>query len=230
VAKSLLEALKLIETGKIIDLNHVVIPGKEELPLEIKTRFTDEVLEGYPRSKETWYILQEILMSSHTGTHIESPYHHLKEGIDVSRLDVQKLIGRCVLLDFHRKKPSEAITVEELESCGVPVSDGDIVFIRTDASSRFRTPEAHERPYLTREAVQWFIDKKIHCLGIDATGLEIKGVQNQPNHQRLFESGIPIIENLANLDKLSKSRFFVIILPLPIKGADASPLRVIAIE
>ena len=37
-------------------------------------------------------------------------------------------------------------------------------------------------------------------------------------------------QTLAHLDRLSKNRFLVVILPLPIRGADASPLRVIAIE
>jgi arylformamidase len=230
VAKSLLDALQKIESGRVVDLSHTVIPCKEELPLEITTKFTDEVLEGYPRGKDTWYILQEILMSSHTGTHIEAPFHHKKDGADASRLDVTKLVGECVLIDFHEKKVNEPITVEDLEELGPDITEGDIVFIRTDASKRFRTTKAHQRPYLTTEAVQWLVDREIACLGIDATGMEVKGIPNQPNHQLLFDNGIPLIENLTNLEALSKRRFFVIILPLPIKGADASPLRVVAIE
>jgi len=230
VAKSLVDAFKLIETGRIVDLSHTVIPGEEELPLEITTKFVDDILEGYPRDKDTWYILQEILMSSHTGTHIEAPFHHKKDGADASRLDIGKLVGGCVLLDFHHKKVNEPITPEELEESAAGIEEGDIVFIRTDASRRFRTREAHERPYLTTEAVRLLVRRKINCLGIDATGLEVKGIPNQPNHQLLFDNGIPLIENLTNLEALSKERFFVIILPLSIKGADASPLRVIAIE
>jgi arylformamidase len=224
------EALEIIETGRLVDLSHVVIPGEEELPLEITTKFTDEVLEGYPRGKDTWYILQEILMSSHTGTHIEAPFHHKKDGADASQLDIAKLMGECVLLDFHHKKINEAITVEELEAAGPDTEAGDIVFIRTDASKRFRTPKAHERPYLATESVRWLVERRINCLGIDATGMEVKGAPDQPNHQLLFDNGIPLIENLANLEALSKRRFFVIILPLRMKGADASPLRVVAIE
>ena len=230
MAGSLVDALRLVETGRIVDLSHMVIPGEEELPLEITTKFTDEVLQGYPREKDTWYILQEILMSSHTGTHIEAPFHHKKDGADASRLDIAKLVGECVLLDFHHKEIDEAITEQELENAGADIQEEDIVFIRTDASTRFRTAQAHERPYLTTEAVRWLVDRKINCLGIDATGVEVKGVPNQPNHQLLFDNGIPLIENLANLEALSKKRFFVIILPLAIKGADASPLRVVAIE
>ena len=43
-------------------------------------------------------------------------------------------------------------------------------------------------------------------------------------------AGIPLIENLAHLDQLTQKRVRVYALPVPVKGLDAFPLRVIAIE
>ncbi len=50
------------------------------------------------------------------------------------------------------------------------------------------------------------------------------------NHLVLFRADIPLIERLANMDKLSMSRVRVYALPIPVVGLDAFPLRVIAIE
>ena len=50
------------------------------------------------------------------------------------------------------------------------------------------------------------------------------------NHLLLFRAGIPVIENLANLDQLTQKRVKTFSLPVPVKGLDAFPLRVIAIE
>ncbi len=50
------------------------------------------------------------------------------------------------------------------------------------------------------------------------------------NHLLLFRAGIPLIENLANLEQLTHSRVVVYALPVPVKGLDAFPLRVIAVE
>jgi len=50
------------------------------------------------------------------------------------------------------------------------------------------------------------------------------------NHLLLFRAGIPLVENLAHLDKLTQDRVQVFALPVPVKGLDAFPLRVIAIE
>jgi len=41
---------------------------------------------------------------------------------------------------------------------------------------------------------------------------------------------VVLIENLTNLDRLTRERVFFIALPLKIRGSDASPARVIAIE
>jgi kynurenine formamidase len=215
---------------RIIDLTHALTPGKEERTLELKTFFVEEILPHIKRGKDVWYIMQELKMLTHIGTHIESPYHYIKDGIDASQIPLENLVREGVVLDFSHKKPFEKIDVEDFSKYEQKVRKGDIVLIRTDRSKYYGTSEYHQRPYLTPEAVKWLIKKKISCLGVDASGIEVKGIHDQPNHKLLFENGIPLIENLTNLDQIRKERVLIIVLPLKIKGMDASPLRVIAIE
>lgn len=219
-----------MKIGRIVELSHRLYPGKEEYGLVVKTRFTDEVLSGYKRRPDIWYILQDITMSSHVGTHVELPYHHLKDGQDALSFPIKKLMGEAVLLDFSYKKDNEAIDVHDIRKQGGNIMPGDIVLIKTGRSRFYRTHRAHERPYLTRGAVKWLVKKKINCLGIDATGVEIKGTDDQPNHTMLFKNRVALIESMTNLDKLKKDRFLMFVLPLPIKSMDSSPVRIIAIE
>ena len=44
--------------GRIVDLSHRLIPGKEEYGLELQTHFTDELYPQHERGPEVWYILQ----------------------------------------------------------------------------------------------------------------------------------------------------------------------------
>lgn len=220
----------IMKKKRIVDLSHKLYAGKEEYTLKVKTFFIDELYPQYERSPETWYIMQELTISSHAGTHIEAPYHHLKTGEDVSEIPLERLVGEAIVLDFAEKEPNQAIDVKDLEKYKEKIKPGDIVLIKTGCSKFYGTKKAHERPYLTREATRWFIGKRISCIGIDATGLEIKGAPNQPNHQALFENGIPLIECMANLSELKKERVFLIVLPLKIDKLDSSPVRVIAIE
>jgi len=222
----------------MVDLTHKLVPGEEERRLEVKTFFVEDVsspkggklLPKIKRAKDVWYIMQEITLLNHIGTHIEAPYHYLKDGKDVSEVPLERVVGEAVVLDFTHKKPNEKIDVDDLERYGKDVREGDIVLIRTDRSRFWKTEEYHQRPYLTNDAAKWFVQKKIGCLCIDASGIEVKGIETQPNHKTLFENDIPVIENLTNLDQLNKNRVFFMATPIKIDKTDASLVRAVAIE
>lgn len=220
----------MMKKKRIVDLSHTLLPGKEEYKLEVKNKFVEEFLPGYFRSKESWYIMSEVFMWSHVGTHLEAPYHYLREGKDVSQISMERVMGEAVILDFSHKETNEAITQEELEEKGADIKEGDIIILKTGLDRFYRTSKAHDRPYLTLQATSWLVKKKISCLATDASGFEVRGVHDQPNHKLLFKNDIPVIEHLTNLDKLRKKRVFLIALPWKVKGLDSSPVRVIAIE
>lgn len=218
------------EETRIVDLSHTLLPGKEEYRLEVKNKFVDEFVPGYHRCQGDWHIMSEVIMWSHVGTHLEAPFHYLRDGKDVSEISLSRLMGEAIVLDFSHKKTNEPITREELEEMGNEVKEKDIVIIKTGRDRFYRTPKAHDRPYLSLEAIKWLIEKEIACLATDASGFEIRGVNDQPNHRLLFQNDIPVIEHLTNLDKLSRRRFFFIALSWKVKGLDSSPVRVIGIE
>lgn len=223
---------------RIVDLTHKLFPGKEERKLEIKTFFVEDVpspsggklLPKIKREKDVWYIMQEITLLNHIGTHIEAPYHYLKDGKDASEVPLERVVGEAVVLDFIHKKPNEKIELGDLEQYGKDVHEGDIVLIRTGRSKFWNTEDYHQRPFLTNDAVKWLVGRKISCLGIDASGIEVKGIDTQPNHKTLFENDIPVIENLTNLDRLNKKTVFFMATPLKIDKTDASLVRAVAIE
>jgi arylformamidase len=231
--------MSILKSGRIVELSHRMVPGMEEFPLEIETFNADEVMATTARASthtiqrraDIWYIIQEVKMSSHVGTHVEFPYHHLKEGKSAADYPLDRLIGEAVLFDFSHKRKDEEITRQEILDSGVEVRKGDIAVIRTDMHKLWKTPQAHDRPVLSLEATRYLVEEVgIHCIATDATGLEVRGRDDQPVHVMLFEHNVAMVESLTNLDQLRSSRFEMIILPLPIEGLDSCPVRVIAIE
>ena len=225
----------------MIELSHRLVPGTEEFPLEIKTFNTDDVMAGsnakrtddmkIRRREDIWYILQEVRMGSHVGTHVEFPYHHLRGGKSAADYPLDRLVGDAVLLDFSHKKKNEEITREEVIDTGVEIRPGDIVFIRTDMDKLWKTPRAHDRPVLSIKATRYLVEEVgIHCIGTDATGLEVRGRDDQPVHEIFFTNDVAMVESLTNLDKLRSTRFQVIMLPLMVQGMDACPVRAVALE
>jgi arylformamidase len=98
----------------IIDLSHQMTPGEEEYLLDIETFNIEELYPQYNRRPQDWYILQKLHLNVHVGTHIESPYHHRKDGKNLSEIPIESLIGSAVCLDFTHKVPNEVISKEEL--------------------------------------------------------------------------------------------------------------------
>ena len=221
----------MLRNKRIVDLSHELLPGKEEYHINLKTHFTDELYPNYIRDENVWYILQDVEMSSHCGTHIEFPYHHCRDGMDAAAFPIERLIGDCVLLDFRHKKANEAVTLEELNGLGEKIHKGDMLMFNFGCARFYRTERSHERPYIALDAIEWLIkEKEITLIGSDASGIEIKNVPNQPVHQLLMDNGIPIIEFAAHLNDLKTERFTLFVLALRVKGMDSCPVRLVALE
>ena len=218
-------------SGRFIDLSHRLLPEQEEYHLRLKNVNTAERYSQYIVEEGFWYILQDLEMSSHCGTHIEFPYHHNKAGLNAASFGLDRLIAPCVLIDFKHKKANEAIEPEEIREYDGLIRTGDSVLFNFGVAMNYRTEKSHVRPYLSMAAAEWLADtKKINIIGSDASGLEIKGVPNQPIHQYLMERQIPIIEFAANLDALTKPRFTLFVLALAVEGLDSCPVRMVAYE
>lgn len=217
---------------RILDLSHQLRPGKEEYILDIETRQIEELYPQYNRRPGEWYIIQKLTAIAHVGTHIESPFHHRRDGRDISGLDLADLVCQAIVVDFTHKKPNEAISREEMRAaCERFDLRGKVFFLHTGRDKFYHDERhSHERQFPAAEAVEWLVEQGISCFAVDATGIEVKGLDHQPNHDCLFAAGIPLVENVTNLDRLSGPEFFTCILPINIVGLESCPVRVIAIE
>lgn len=207
---------------RIIDLTHIMIPGQEQYGLEVKQRGERHGLTGD--------IMSDVFMWSHVGTHVEVPLHFYANGKDTSQLALDVFMGPAIRLDFRHRQKNEAITLDEIKAAG-DIQLGDHVILWEGRAQLYRTPQSHDRPYITEEAVAWLLeDRKIRLLGTDSSGFEVRGATNHPNHTLFFRHDAAVLECLCNLEKIQNQRFYLIALPLPVKGLDACPVRAIAVE
>jgi arylformamidase len=220
-----------VQGFRVVELSHSLLPGEEEYELQVQNRLVEELLPDYAglRPPGADYIISEVSLWSHVGTHMEAPFHYLGDGADIAAVPLERVAGECTLLLFTDRGPGEAITRDDVAERGSDIRERDIVFVRTDQGN-YRTPRSHDRPYFTEEAVAWLVERRISCLGVDCSGIERRGVPRQPNHVLLFENGIPLIEHLAHLEQLRSTRFLVVAVPWRVHGLEASPVSVVALE
>lgn len=156
---------------------------------------------------------------------------------------VPPLLLRAVLLDIPAYKGLDilpecyAITAEDLEGAaatqGVTINEGDCILIRTGYARYFETDrEAYLYKWagLGDEAAYWVAARKPRLVGIDNLSL---GVPTPFTSHRviLVEAGIYLMKSLT-LEALAASGNYVstvVVLPLKIKGGEASLVRPIAI-
>ncbi len=223
---------------RIIDLSHTIIPGKEEYRLEMDTRFTEqwETFAKYKREEGHWYVLSEVCFSTHVGTHIEFPFHHFQDGLDASHYPLEKLVGEGTVIDISRWGHNDCIPLDGLQEVAEGrLHPGDIAYFYTGFDKYYHTDKQHNRPWFTTDAIRWLVSQQINVMGVDTSGIEIRNPDGspsfgQPNHEVLLGAGIALVEYLANLAGLINQRFMTYILPVKLQGAEAFPVRVIAIQ
>jgi len=215
----------------MIDLTHMIDPEKEERKFMIETVGAETVNRNVVRLEKQWYIMTNIAMVSHIGTHIEVPYHILPDGHDLASMPLETFGGHAVLLDFSDAEERTGITkertIQAAEASG-GIREGDIVFCNLGFADFYGNEHYAQSPYFTAEAILWLAQSGMKMMGVDAGGVELPGSEQHVNHTTLFNHNIPLIENVANLDLIKTTRFTAAAFPYPIKGVESFPVRVVA--
>jgi kynurenine formamidase len=218
---------------RLVDLSHVIEPGRAGRKFAVEMVGADTVNPNVVRLENQWYIMHNVAMVTHIGTHIEAPYHLLKDREDLADLPLDRLAGDAVVLDLRQCPPRSAIPVGRLQRAAEEaggIRPGDIVFCNLGLARHYGTEAYRANPYFDPPAIGWLADQGMKLMGVDASGVEVPGSEEHVNHRALFERGIPLIENLTNLDRLSGPRVVVYALPIAVRGLEAFPLRVVAVE
>lgn len=212
--------------GQVIDLTHTI---EEHMPTypghPIPTTKLVKTIE------KDGYNLHLLCLSTHVGTHLDSPYHVNENGCRTNHIPLERLVGDAVFLDMSSKKPNEFIGVTDLKEKDHLIRSNDIVLLYTGFCKMWgQRTYISSHPYLSENAADWLRNKKIKVLAIDTVSVDSASSEDLPVHKILLASDIAIIENLANLDSIRQPRLSVIALPLKIKGVDGAPIRVIAFK
>ncbi len=200
---------------------------------------------------EGWAI-EELRMISHTGTHVDAPYHYGRTaaGQPAKRIDEVPLewcFAPGVLFDMRHKQPGDEITVADLQAelhrIDYQLQPLDIALIQTGCDKRINSKDYFRQPGLGRESVLWLVGQGVKVIGIDAYTLDRPFADMVADFRRTGDgrwiwpahfAGITAeycqIEKLANLDLIPQPHgFYVSCLPVKIKAASAGWCRAIAI-
>lgn len=205
--------MKIFDVSMLIEENMTVYKNREEKKPSLKL---EKKISKDGINEST------ISMNLHTGTHIDSTYHMQSDGKTIESLDLSNLITKCYVFDLTDVTSG----INKSDLINLNIKEGSFVLLKTKNS--FSEVFLMDFVYLTRSGAEYLAEKKIVGLGIDALGIE----RDQPKHDThniLFDNEIIIIEGLR-LKEIDEGEYFIIALPIKIKGADGAPARVVLIQ
>jgi arylformamidase len=91
--------------------------------------------------------LSLLSMGSHTGTHVDAPYHFLKDGPKLGEVPLDRMVGSCVVADLRGRRAVDAAALKT-----VAFERGDILLCLTDNSATASSARSRRRgaPRTTR--------------------------------------------------------------------------------
>jgi len=211
---------------KIIDLTLTVSDKIPTFPGSPQPSFIP-----WENVKEDGYNLELLFLSTHTGTHMDAPYHFLEKGAKIHEISLKKLVSEAVLIK-SKKKGGESITKIDIQKFekkhGKIAGFSSVIFYTGWQRNLQKKYYFTKNPGLSVSAAKYLASKKISLVGIDSPSIDLGTDSKFSVHQIFAKKGILIVENLANLEKIKSSKFHLVVLPLKLKNATGSPVRAIA--
>ena len=160
------------------------------------------------------YNLTAFNMCAHNGTHIDAPFHFIKDGKTVDEICLETFVGMAYVAEHH----------------GIVTGDDAATIIE---KAKKQNAEATKRILIkgdvevSLEAAKIFASSDILLLGNEPQTI---GPQNAPMavHLVLLRANVILLEGIR-LSEVSEGVYFLNAAPLNLSGADGSPCRAVLI-
>ncbi|MFP4496841.1 MAG: cyclase family protein [Vulcanimicrobiota bacterium] len=167
--------------------------------------------------------ISELQLSTHTGTHIDTPFHFFQNGKTLDDVSLDSLIGPVRIISAMGLKAISRKDIEtfDLEGC-------KRVIFKTEHSLKWARSSKFNKNYvyLEMDACGYLIQKGIKLVGIDSFSIEKFESPDCMCHKILLGGNVIILEFL-DLRNVEPGDYELICLPLKIARADGAPVRAI---
>ena len=182
--------------------------------------------KSHPSRDKTHTVrLTSIEMGSHTGTHIDAPFHMIDGGKRLNDISLDILAGKATVFEISGTRAIGRRQLAPLNWTGV-----ERVLFKTENSKHWQDGEFYEDfVYLDPDGAEFLVQQGLRLVGIDYLSIDRFKSESHPSHFVLLEKSIPILEGL-NLSAVAPGEYTLAALPLNLQDADGAPTRVILMD
>jgi arylformamidase len=214
---------------RLIDLSQPLYNGAPNCPAHPGVR--SEIIADHPA--DGWRV-ELLTLASHTGSHVDSPYHKLVDGPNLDQIPLESFAGLALIADFRGVQADQPLTGEMLNrQLTLPLRDRIVLLATGWGRKRALTDEwLHHSPYLSPDGAQWLVEHQIRAVGIDH--YSIAGSRepiNSQTHTILLRANVWIVEELSFPDEVFTitQPFEFMSLPINLRGHTGAFCRPVAV-
>lgn len=212
--------MKIIDLTQLITEKMPVYPGTEPPQLSVASTYEKD---GFRETLLSFY--------SHTGTHMDAPFHLFGERTKLDELPAAQFVGKALVIPCRKYGAGEEIGMEALAPVRQLADAAEFLLFDTGWSAYWGSADYFgEYPVISAEVCRYALESGKKGLGFDTIGIDPIAEETLPRHRLLLSNrDIVILENLTNLDKIGGGLFTLAALPMKYENADGAPVRAVAI-
>ncbi len=167
--------------------------------------------------------VSRLVLSSHTGTHLDAPRHFFAEGLTIDGLDLHVLMGPARVCAFPHV--TTHLTADDLRPLGL-AGTKRLLLQTPNAALWQKTGFQTNYVALTESAACLLVEMGVQLVGIDYLSVDAFERQDFPVHRILLGAGVLILEGL-DLRAVPPGDYELLALPLLLQHGDGAPVRAI---
>jgi kynurenine formamidase len=214
---------------KLIDLSQPLYDGAPNCPAHPPVR--SEIIADHP---EVGWRVELLTLASHTGSHVDAPYHKLADGANLDQIPLERFTGRAWIADLRDSTADRPIGPGLLaERLTGDLTDRIVLLATGWGRRRAKTDEwLHHPPYLTPDGAAWLVERRIRGVGIDHYSIAgSRDPINPQTHTVLLGANVWIVEELSFPDAIFAvpAPFEFMCLPINLRGHTGAFCRPVAV-
>lgn len=205
---------------EILDISPVINPRLAVFPGD--TPFQQEFLMDMKKGQHL--TLSSIKTTVHLGAHTDAPNHYSREGEGIETRPLQTYLGSAQIIEVPCR-PGSRLRPADLG--GRNITAPRVLF----KTLSFPDPYRWNGDFmsLSGELVDWLAARGVRLVGIDTPSIDLAEDQILESHQAVARHDMAILEGIV-LKNVPEGNYQLLALPLPIEGADATPVRAVLLR
>jgi arylformamidase len=206
----------------IYDLSPVIGPSLAVWPGD--TPPSREILLDMRRGDHL--TLSTLKSTVHVGSHADAPSHFSRDGESIEKRPLDLYLGPCRLVRIRAVRGA-ALQPADLAGVLVPRATDEVTRLLIDTGT-FPDPRSFNEDFaaLSPALVDDLHARGVRLVGLDSPSVDLFASKDLSSHQALLRHDMAILEGLV-LAHVPEGVYELIALPLPIAGADGSPVRAV---